>query len=110
MKRFSIFILAMLSVSASYSQAGTPDSSFDADGKLQVAPPGGLVNSFGLPGTVLIQPDGKIVACATVNNGGNTDFIVFRFNSNGTADNSFDGDGMVITNITVNDNLFRIAL
>jgi uncharacterized delta-60 repeat protein len=38
---------------------------------------------------VVIQPDGKIVAAGTVTNGSNVDFMVARFNPDGTPDGSF---------------------
>ncbi|MEO8712758.1 MAG: hypothetical protein ABI405_11570, partial [Parafilimonas sp.] len=67
---------------------------------------GSLDNSFGIDGKILyggnnvlfydglIQPDGKIVV--TGNSG--SDILVLRYNANGSADNSFDGDGEVTIN------------
>jgi uncharacterized delta-60 repeat protein len=49
-----------------------------------------------------IQADGKIIVVGSVRdrNGytDNSDFAVARFNTNGTLDNSFDGDGIKTTN------------
>jgi uncharacterized delta-60 repeat protein len=36
---------------------------------------------------------GKIVATGTINNGNDVDVVVFRYNSNGSLDNSFNGNG-----------------
>lgn len=44
----------------------------------------------------VVQSDGKVVIAGTTN-GGNSDFEVFRFNTNGTLDKSFSGDGQQIT-------------
>jgi len=45
--------------------------------------------------TVVIQIDGKIIV-----SGGAVNFEVARYNSNGSPDNSFDGDGKLLTAIT----------
>ncbi|MBN2393342.1 MAG: hypothetical protein JXR84_21605, partial [Anaerolineae bacterium] len=49
---------------------------------------------------VAIQPDGKIVAAGTVQNGDgdfDTSFAVARYNTDGTLDTTFDIDGIAIT-------------
>lgn len=60
-----------------------------------------------------IQPDGKIVVAgiagysATANNG---DFLVVRYNTDGSLDATFDGDGIVVTDFgigTVDDDYCR---
>lgn len=109
MKQLLVFVMLMFS-HASFSQAGTPDNTFDGDGKLQVAVAGGMYNPASLPRSVVLQPDGKILTCGAIFNGTNYDIIIFRFNSNGTPDNSFDGDGRVITSHAFNDYAFRLAL
>ena len=48
-----------------------------------------------------IQPDGKILAAGTGNVGSSTPSLaMLRLNTNGTPDNSFDGDGRVASLIT----------
>ena len=83
-----------------YNVNGAVDSSFGTDGKA-VLPVG--ANSEGAK-EVLIQSDCKVMLVgsgATGNTG--TDFILARLNANGTPDNSFDGDGKVVTSISVTD-------
>lgn len=46
---------------------------------------------------VAIQADGKIVVAGSAANVSNTDFVLLRFNIDGTLDGTFDGDGIVIT-------------
>jgi uncharacterized delta-60 repeat protein len=48
---------------------------------------------------VVVQPDGKIVAAgnAGVDGTGASDFAVVRYNTDGSHDASFDGDGIVVT-------------
>jgi uncharacterized delta-60 repeat protein len=74
-----------------YNSNGTPDNSFDGDG-IVVTDMGGNEAAFG----VVLQPDGKIVAGGCTSTGGQLDPAAFRYNSNGTLDNSFDGDGMAV--------------
>ena len=48
--------------------------------------------------SVALQSDGKIVVSgSTTNASNNTDFVLLRYNTNGTLDLSFDTDGRVIT-------------
>ncbi|HEY0427715.1 MAG TPA: FG-GAP-like repeat-containing protein, partial [Pyrinomonadaceae bacterium] len=79
--------------------AGSLDSCFGTNGKMsaQVSVKRDTANA------VVVQPDGKIVVAGVVNvdSGGSTlgaDFGVVRFNSNGSLDAAFDGDGKVTTN------------
>ena len=59
---------------------------------------GGLTNAaFELPVRPVVQVDGKIVVCTTLNSSASTgtDFLVARFNADGTPDTSFSFDGKV---------------
>jgi uncharacterized delta-60 repeat protein len=69
--------------------AGTLDPSFSGDGMLLTAvPPNTLVpEEFG---AVAIQPDGKIVVT-----GGASSMVIARYNSDGTPDTTFAGDGLL---------------
>jgi uncharacterized delta-60 repeat protein len=73
-----------------YNSDGTLDNSFDGDGKVI-----STTNSHTNPPDLAIQADGKIVVAAD----NFTDFAVLRYNTDGSPDNSFDGDGMVITDM-----------
>ncbi|HEU4743079.1 MAG TPA: Ig-like domain-containing protein [Meiothermus sp.] len=72
---------------------GTPDPSFDRAGKA-ITDVGGSAVAY----AVALQPDGKIVVAgsATVNGSGR-DFVLVRYDPDGSLDASFDGDGKVIT-------------
>jgi uncharacterized delta-60 repeat protein len=79
---------------ARYNSDGSLDTSFGAAGK--VTTPVILANDY-LNGAA-IQADGKIVAagyCATA--GALNYFCLARYNSDGSLDTSFDGDGRVVT-------------
>ena len=79
---------------------GVPDSSFGTSGVLHVAAaPGDGAASY----AVAIQPDGKIVAGGAAETGtGPDEFAIYRFNPDGSPDNSFSGDGQEITPVAPN--------
>jgi uncharacterized delta-60 repeat protein len=85
---------------ARYNTNGTIDNTFSGTGKIILAVGSGYDEARG----VAIQSDGKIIVAGYSSNGSNNDITVVRFNSNGTLDNSFDGDGIVTTDIGSNDN------
>jgi uncharacterized delta-60 repeat protein len=75
---------------ARYNSDGSLDTSFDSDGWV-ITNVGSTDRAF----AIAIQPDGKIVAAGYSNN----DFAVARYNSDGSLDATFSGDGMVTTDI-----------
>src|ERR1051326_7479190 len=83
---------------ARYNSNGTLDNSFGNGGKLNtviVTP----TATEAMAASVLLQPDGKIVACGTSWPDGSTweHFALVRYSSNGVPDNSFGNGGIVIT-------------
>lgn len=80
-----------------YNPDGSLDNSLGADGRISVrfsfAP-----NAQEIANSVVIQPDGKIVAAGTVFINNNNDFGIVRLHPNGAPDDSFDGDGKTTTN------------
>lgn len=50
-----------------------------------------------------IQANGKIVAVGYTNPGTGKDFMIARYNTNGTLDNSFGTNGVVVTQISTSD-------
>ncbi|WP_330288120.1 calcium-binding protein [Streptomyces sp. NBC_00576] len=75
---------------------GTPDTTFGGDGTVTANPAGPVLQEGGDGRALALQPDGKIVVGGQV---GSTrfDFALMRFNTNGSVDTSFDGDGIVRT-------------
>jgi len=74
-----------------YNSNGTLDNTFDNDGIVLTT----SLNYSTLYDAVL-QPDGKIVAVGTYSAsapGGTRDYLVVRYNADGSLDTSFDGDG-----------------
>jgi uncharacterized delta-60 repeat protein len=79
---------------ARYNADGSLDTSLDGDGK--------LTTDFGSTSdgaySVAIQADGKIVvAGSSYNSGSKDDFAVARYNTDGSLDTLFDGDGKLTT-------------
>jgi len=81
-----------------FNPNGSPDTTFDGDGIL-------LFSNSGMSFSALaLQPDGKlVVAGATLGVPMNAETAVFRFDPNGTFDNSFDGDGIAVVSFGPED-------
>jgi uncharacterized delta-60 repeat protein len=85
-----------------YNLDGTIDPTFSGDGRATFDNGGSSNGAY----DIKLQTDGKIVAV-----GGNlSDFVIYRINPNGTADATFDTDGMVTTNISGADYAFSIEI
>jgi uncharacterized delta-60 repeat protein len=80
---------------ARYNTDGSLDTSFDSDGKLTTDIGDDLV------GSMRIQPDGKIVVCGQSVTTQNTlvAFMSARYNPDGSLDNSYNGNGKVLTEL-----------
>ena len=81
---------------ARYNADGTPDTSFDVDGKLTTDFAGGGDRADG----VAVQSDGKVVVAGAASTGPGYDFALVRYNVDGSLDSSFDGDGKLTTEVT----------
>ena len=81
---------------ARYLADGTLDTSFSGDGKHIVDVAGSNDEGLGLA----LQADGRIIQVGSTFIGGNQDFAVLRYNTDGSLDTSFGGgDGIVTTPI-----------
>ncbi len=80
-----------------YNSDGSLDNTFDSDGKVTTAVGTGNDEAYALT----IQSDGKIIVVGQTHNGSNYDFLVIRYLSNGSLDNTFDSDGIVTTTIGI---------
>lgn len=89
---------------AQYNPDGTPDTSFDTDGK--------VITTFG-PGTngqamqLSIAPDGKIKVAGLVGTTV-TNFALVQYNANGSLDTTFDGDGKVFSPMPQSESIFTL--
>ena len=73
---------------------GMIDSSFNGYG---IASSGAGVNYNNYGTSVLIQNDNKILLAGYSYNGSSDDFTIARFNTDGSLDNNFSSDGLVVT-------------
>lgn len=86
-----------------YNSDGSLDKYFDEDPEKSASGTGdGIVTtaigtSHAGGRSVVLQADGKIVVAGYSSNGSNNDIAVVRYNTNGTLDTSFGGDGIVTT-------------
>ena len=76
-----------------YNSDGTLDNTFDSDGI--VTTPIGSVDDYAQ--SVVIQTDGKILVTGNSFIGSDNDFALVRYNTNGSLDITFSGDGIVTT-------------
>jgi uncharacterized delta-60 repeat protein len=78
---------------ARYNPDGSLDTTFDGDGKV-ITPVLGFDEAYSL----VIDNNGKIlVAGGSVNTNNDRDFTLVRYNTNGSLDTAFGGDGIVTT-------------
>ncbi len=93
---------------ARYSNAGSLDPSFAGGGT--------VATSFNRPysgaNAVAIQSDGKIIAAgyASDSYGDLSGFALVRYNTDGTRDTTFDGDGKVTTQIGSSSSAYAVAI
>jgi uncharacterized delta-60 repeat protein len=87
-----------------YDSDGSVDTGFGTSGTA-TAGFGAGVDDYGR--SMTLQPDGKIVLAGSLDNGGTYEFLVLRFNPDGTLDTSFDGDGRVTTSIASGHDIVR---
>lgn len=92
---------------ARYNEDGTLDTSFSGNGKAVT----NFTRRFDGALDVVIQPgDGKIVAVGLAGGRGGR-FAIARYNSNGSLDSTFGGDGRVMTNFSAREDIaFGVAL
>lgn len=85
-----------------YQANGSYDTSFGSNGRLLIPSP--TVNE--VINSIAIQPDGKIVAAGA----SGQDYLLMRFNANGTPDVTFDGDGRVTTPIAGTSKAYSVIV
>lgn len=89
------------------STNGALDNTFSSDGKHTVS----IGSSDAEAYNVTLQLDGKIVVGGYANNGLDNDLALIRLTTAGATDNTFDGDGIVITDIGgLNDVVYSVAI
>jgi uncharacterized delta-60 repeat protein len=97
-----VYMVAM----ARYLANGQLDPSFSAGGRLsdQIGAANVTINDLA------VQSDGKILVAGRINNAGNLDSIVLRYNSDGSRDTSFADNGLRIIDLGGFDNTYALGL
>jgi len=88
---------------ARYDSTGTLDTSFGTGGRVITAFADSQGHSLAGVFCVVVQPDGKIVAAGDAKLDRGYDFVLARYNSNGTLDAGFGAGGRVITDFGGSD-------
>lgn len=92
---------------ARYNLDGTLDTSFGGDGKVTTD----ISGKAEYARAVVVQADQKIVVAGYSWNGVNYDFALARYTSSGELDTTFNGDGIVISDLTTrSDRAFALVL
>ena len=94
---------------ARYNVDGTMDATFNSAGLRGVDFGDGI---FSFASGVAVQADGKIVVVGHVTENFNNKFAVARFNTNGSLDSTFSGDGLLTTDFSAatNDSADAVAI
>ena len=80
------------------------DSTFDTDGKLTTS-----FNSYGDLTAIYVQPDGKLLAIGSGDNGADSDIVMARYNDNGALDSTFDTDGKLFIDPGGSEGAYKAA-
>jgi uncharacterized delta-60 repeat protein len=94
---------------ARFNPDGTPDTSFEGNGRAVTYLGAGRQS---VVRALTLQPDGKIVAAGTAAPAGQSealDVAVARYNTDGTLDKSFAGDGTAVNDFQPDDDVFDVA-
>jgi uncharacterized delta-60 repeat protein len=92
---------------ARYNPNGSLDSSFNGNGKVVTL----IAPGYSSANSLVLQPDGKLVAAGVAPGGSNYDFALARYNSDGSLDTSFNASGKVTTAIgSSTDDIVDLAL
>lgn len=88
-------------VVARFNSNGSLDTTFDGNG---------YNNSLFMldANSVVLQPDGKIVVGGRIQNSGYEAFSIARFNSDGSLDSTFNGNGKVTTAIGITSSIISV--
>ena len=87
---------------ARYHSNGTLDDTFGTGGKVITE----MTAFDDLARAIALQSDGKIIVAGEAN----ADLAVARYNSDGSLDTSFDGDGKVVTSINLFDSAYDVVI
>ena len=83
---------------ARYNSSGSLDTGFDSDGKITGSTEFGIEDDRA--NAIAMQSDGKILVAGYSQNGSTYDLAVARYNTDGSLDTGFSGDGLFTTTLS----------
>ena len=104
----TVIFVVFFSIANSFSQDGSFDNTFGTNGIVRFGINGQNVSAE----SAVLQSDGKLVVCGYAFNvvTYNSDFMLARFNTDGSFDNTFGNNGIVITDIGTSESLNDLAI
>lgn len=78
-----------------YNEDGSNDNTFGTNGMVVLSP----TTTSDYPLDITLQPDGKILIGGYIWTGSSNDILLIRLNADGTPDNTFGTNGIVITDL-----------
>ncbi len=91
---------------ARYHHDGTLDTSFGGGNGFVITP----LATIDRATSAVLQPDGKIIGAGRAGDGSTDDFLIVRYNANGSLDTTFDGDGILTTALNGFDFISTVIL
>ncbi|MEZ4751328.1 MAG: hypothetical protein R3B54_12140 [Bdellovibrionota bacterium] len=88
------------------TSAGVPDTTFSGDGIATTS----INAGDDVAEAVALYTDGRVLAVGSTVSGGNRQFALVRYLSNGNLDNSFSGDGIQTLSLTTNGDTSAFAV
>lgn len=88
-----VLALSLASAGIGMSDPGYLDTTFSTDGKVTRD----IGGAYDRANQVLVQMDGQILVAGYSNNGSDNDFLLLRYNTDGTPDTTFGTNGIVTT-------------
>jgi uncharacterized delta-60 repeat protein len=103
----AVSLAAWMTASSAMAAPADLDTTFGTGGKVTTNSPSSSEEGR----AVVVQPDGKIIVVGYHNASEGNNFLVARYNPNGTLDTTFDGDGFASTTIlNGEDYAYAVAL
>lgn len=103
MRKITFLIANLIAVTTLNAQDGVLDNSFGTNGRVITD----IVSEDNAARNLVIQPDGKIVVAGKSNTGNIDQFALARYDVNGVLDNTFGSGGLVVTNVSMGDDVIR---
>jgi uncharacterized delta-60 repeat protein len=102
------FLTSLLAVTMVFALPGDLDTSFSGDGLVTTD----FSGKMDVANDIALQSDRKIVVAGFSHtfSTSNSDFVLVRYNPNGSLDTTFSGDGKLITNFGGRDEAWGIAV